>query len=301
MSIAFSAASGSDAFAASRTWAHAVVAGNNRILIVGGVTNNAAGLPTGCTYGGVALTLLGSRLNNPYARWYYMLSPPVGVANVIFTFGGNGALSCGAVSYTGVDQANPFGTQVSANGNSVTPSVVVFSEDGDLVIDYMGARWGAATQAVGAGQTARINTAVQAGDDCGMGMSEEDGSTSVTMSWTRTLAQVWVIMAVPLRPYIPFLARPVEYTLNAWDLEQRILDSNGHEVPRYKIKPNNWCRIVGLESTTAEVYESNYDDPTLVYFESVTYDGEMDQVQIVTNRGDLPEVMLARLASGSTG
>jgi len=59
--------------------------------------------------------------------------------------------------------------------------------------------------------------------------------------------------------------------------------------------------LIGLERTTAEVYENNYEDPTLFYNESVQYDGEADQAQIVINRGDLLEVMMARLASGSTG
>lgn len=299
--ITFDVASTIQGFADFRQWAHTIGAGDYRILLVGGTTNALA--PTTATYDGVAMDLLATFNNagGAQCKLFYMIDPPEGPHNVRVNFGGNGSLTCSAVSYFGVDSENPFGTYNTASADSTTPSVVVTSEDGDLVVDFMGFRVSSTTMVAGALQTERVNDPSGVGDHTGAGMSEEVGAASVTMSWTLNNSGQWAICAVPLRPLVPFLARPVEYTLDVWDHEQRIFDANGHEVPRYKIKPNNWCRIVGLESTTAEVYESNYDDPTLVYFESVTYDGEMDQVQIVTNRGDLPEVILARLASGSTG
>jgi hypothetical protein len=121
------------------------------------------------------------------------------------------------------------------------------------------------------------------------------------MTWGLAAVRNWATGAVALRPLVPFAERPIEYTIDVWDPEQRMINAAGHVVPRYKIKPNNWGRLIGLESTIAEVYENNYEDPTLFYIESVNYDGETDEVQIITNRGDLPEVLMARLASGSTG
>jgi len=297
---------GYHAGSAGDTFAHTTDVGRYRLLIVTIHSSAPAQGILSCTYDGVNMTFLDNALNaggnDGYVNIYYMIDPPVGAHNVVYTLVGNCTHAATAQAWTGVDPDNPFGVPVTNTGNDVTPTVDVVSEADEVVVDAVAsAAFGGDTIVQGAGQTDIWHANAPAGISLMAGTSYEPGSALNTMSWTLNNARNWAIVAWALKPTIPYVIRPVEYTLDAWDLEQRIFDSAGHEVPRYKIKPNNWCRIVGLESTTAEVYENNYDDPTLVYFESVTYDGEMDQVTIITNRGDLPEVMLARLASGSTG
>jgi len=295
------------AFNNGRTFAHTTdLFGVYRDLEVTIHTAGPGQAVTSCTYNGVAMTLLSTVSNGGAhgcrATVYTMTDPPEGPHNVVYALAGNCTNAATAQAWTGVDPDNPRGIPVTATGNNVTPTVAVVSEADEVVIDACAvAGFGGDTIALGAGQTDIWHANAGAGASLMGATSYEAGAALNTMSWTLNNARNWATMAWALKPIVPYATRQVEYTIDVWDIEQRILDANGHEVPRYKIKPNKWCRIVGLESTTAEVYASNYDDPTLVYFESVTYDGEMDQVQIVTNRGDLPEVMLARLASGSTG
>lgn len=307
MAIVFDTASDytHDNVNADPTWAHTVTpGGTGTIILVGFSARYEPGWALGVTYGGEALTLIDrqwqNNLDDGTGELWYLVNPPTGANNVVIDLpAGNTWVGCGAVSYTGVNPDDPIGTATKDFGNGAAIAApAVTAEDGWLVVD-VAASWHNAPAGLteGAGQTERVDVG-----ETSCGMSEEAGAVSVDMTWTHAAAgRDWAAIAVPLKIYFPFAIRPIEYTLDAWDPEQRILDSAGHEVPRYKIKPNNWCRIVGLESTTAEVYTSNYEDPTLVYFESVSYDGETDEVQIITNRGDLPEVIMARLASGSTG
>ena len=290
-----------------RAFAHTTdMFGTYRFLVVTIHTSNPGHPVTSCTYNAVGMDLLGTIGNygahDGVVTVYTMIDPPEGAHNVVYVLVGNCTNAATAQAWTGVDPDNPRGIPVTATGNTNTPTVAVVSEADEVVIDSCAvAGFGGDTIALGAGQTNIWNANAGAGTSLMGATSYEAGAALNTMTWTLNNARNWATMAWALKSIVPYATRQVEYTIDAWDLERRILDANGHEVPRYKIKPNKWCRIVGLESTTAEVYASNYDDPTLVYFESVTYDGEMDQVQIVTNRGDLPEVMLARLASGSTG
>jgi len=286
-------------------WNHTVAAGTGRILIVQtGAFDNALRTVASVTFGGVALTyLVGSRLTigDTDSEIWYLLDPVVGLGNIVVTWNaapvkGQGA---GARSYQGIDIDDPLGVIATTTGAG-NLNVNVNSEDDELVVDfYLQGSTIAITHTKGAGQTFRGDFSTSRFDKGST--SEEAGAALVNMAWTSTSVNGATLAAIPLKPATLLAIRAIEYTIDAWDIEQRIFDSAGHEVPRYKIKPNKWCRIVGLESTTAEVYISNYNDPTLVYFESVTYDGEGDQVQIIANRGDLPEVMLARLTSGSTG
>ena len=291
------------AFGNGRTFAHETDSGKGKFLVVT-IHESAIQGVTSCKYNGVEMDYLDISGNwggaTCFVTVFTMVDPPEGIHDVVYVLAGNTSNAATAQAWVGVDQDAPLGVQVMASGNSNTPSRTVVSEADEVVIDACSvASVAGDTIAVGAGQTTIFNQNNVVG--LMYGTSYEPGTALNTMSWTLNNARIWSTLAVALKPLTIYALRPVEYTIDVWDLEQRILDSSGHEVPRYKIKPNNWCRIVGLESTTAEVYASNYDDPTLVYFESVTYDGEMDQVQIVTNRGDLPEVMLSRLASGSTG
>ena len=312
MAIAFDAVSYSaPGWFAATTFAHTVSAVlENPILFVHtNLVQPAVPAVTSITYGGEDLAKLDNQSfvdggNPQYQEVWYLLAPPTGPNNVIVTWPGAGELTATAISWVGV---SAIGTQAKTAKNDVVGTaiqVVLTSEVDELCVDFLSVKNVNAAAVQGAGQTIRadlqsnevINTNRHRDNS-----SDEAGAASVTMSWTIIDSRAAGLIAVPLKPFVPFIARAIEYTLDAWDLEQRIFDSNGHVVPRHKIKPNNWCRIVGLESTTAIVYDSNYEDPTLVYFESVSYDGETDEVQIITNRGDLPEVIMARLASGSTG
>lgn len=298
---------GARVFSNNRTIAHTTDVGVYRVMLVW-IFNTISHDVTAISHDGVdilANVLIDERnLGGATVRvhCFYVIAPSPGAANVVYTLAGNCLHSCSAQAWVGVDPNYSFGVPVTNQGISNTITVDVHSEADEVVVDGAGYNGGGPLAiSLGADQTEIIRIASGVGADLGYGSSYETGAPTNTMSWGLAGAVPWATGAVALRPLVPFAERPIEYTIDVWDPEQRMIDSAGHVVPRYKIKPNNWGRLIGLESTKAEVYKNNYEDPTLFYIESVSYDGETDEVQIVTNRGDLPEVLMARLASGSTG
>ena len=314
MAVVFSAVSSANGTDPT-TLSHTIAAGPNRLLVVS-VNSRSNVAVTTVKYGGVLLTLITNQAyQNGYGTpetalvsMYYLIAPQVGTANVVVDFASATNAVVIAHSYVNVDQDSPVGTALKT-ANVSNPSLGLTTEAGWLCVDALGfisddnvASCG--ESAPGASQSEKDCLAVGAGGAAqGTAVSNELASgSSTTMSYTiNDLLNACAYIAVPLRTATIFSVRSVEYTLDAWDPEQRILDSFGHVVPRYKIRPNEWARVVGLEHTDAAVYDSNYDDPALVYFESVKYDGETDQVEIITSRGNLPEVILARLMSGGSG
>ena len=127
--------------ASSLTFSHTVNSGSDSILIVEVAdSHGGAGDPVASvTYGGQSLTLLGSATlpNAESADIWYLLAPTVGTANVVVTLTGSCHFVAGATDYFGVNQTTPFGTLVTATGNSSTPSVTVASAAGQLVIDSL--------------------------------------------------------------------------------------------------------------------------------------------------------------------
>ena len=317
MSVEFDAVSEhNDLFSGSPdtvSWGHTVgSAGSNRILMITFTIRNTSQTVTSVKFAGSEATLVTSLLTPDSERdvyMYYLVSPPIGAGTIEITAtGASSNMTAVAASYTGVDADDPLGTFLTDTG--LDPSVIITAQDGWRVVDVLGYDAGTQTahicqgHTVGADQTERGCRGSQGfgGASGSNALSDEPGAASVTMSWTIDDPDYKPAMiAVPLKSAVEYATRPIEYTLDVWDPEQQVLDSLGHSVPRYKIKPNNWCRLVGLESIDARVYESNYDDPNLIYFESVKYDGETDQVEIITSRGNLPEVIMARLVAGSTG
>ncbi len=307
MAIALDTATTKTGAAASYTWAHTCT-GADLILVVeiAWVASDAGRWINTVTYDGIALTKVAGLVSDrDRCELWYLIGPPTGSNNVVVTNAGAGGktaeIAAGAVSYTGVHQIDPISGFVTQTGSGASITKDISSGADNLVVDIVAAHTNGVgvSFAPGGGQSEEWN--VEFGTIIEGAGSREAGASTVTMSWTCTAATLLQQIIMSLQPSSTFTVRPISYTLDVWDPEQRILDSAGHVVPRYKVKPNRWAKIVGLGRVDAEVYENNYDDPNLVYFESVKYDGETDQVEIITNRGNLPEIILARLMSGGTG
>lgn len=196
MAIAFDAATtGTAAGAGSLTFSHSVGAGGaDRLLVVAVSIDNRT--VTGVTYGGTAMTSVGSATNGAQvSHMWRLIAPATGANNVVVTLSGGGTdIVAVATSYTGVDQTTPLGTAATATGTSTTASVAVTSATDELVVDSVSSNLGTLT--VGAGQTQRGNTT--AGDNFG-GASEEVGATSVTMSWTIGSSSAWASVGVSIK------------------------------------------------------------------------------------------------------
>lgn len=187
------------------SWNHTVSAGSNLILIVGVAVRSASpNTAQGVTYNGTALTQVGSSIFSAHANisMWYLVNPDVGTFSVSVDLTANRSAVGGAMTFSGVDQSTPLGTEVTATGApGDTLSTDVSSAAGELVLDVVcqrdGGTLGDATE--GAGQTKQVD-AVHSGTSMRLLASTEDGAATVTMSWTFTLDPEFSQIAVPLKP-----------------------------------------------------------------------------------------------------
>jgi hypothetical protein len=201
MAIAFDAVT-TDTYVGqtSRTIAH-ICTGVNRFLIVTIAVYTNAGGVTGVTYNGVAMTLTGTAtaVGGAVVYQYVLVDPASGSNNVIVSLSGpNWYYSFSVVSYTGVDQATPYGTAVTANGPVSAPSVTVSSATDELVVDSLAARMDPVAPGTGQTQRALINNSVD-GANIRAAMSDEAGAASVVMDWTGS-GSTWAQVGLPLKP-----------------------------------------------------------------------------------------------------
>lgn len=114
------------------TISHTVVIGKNRLLLATvGYYNVSNTLTVSATYNGIAMTSMTSTIQNigPSRQQvtFYLKNPPVGTANIVFTFGANSqAVGCGIdLSGVNLDDNLTFDTIVTASGsgssNTVSP------------------------------------------------------------------------------------------------------------------------------------------------------------------------------------
>lgn len=198
----------------SITWEHTVGEGDNRILLIAlasGATNPITDA-VAPTVDGDPATLLEFRTRDTTSGgtawrlgiWYY-LAPSTGTVTILHSKGGETQhLLGGSISYSGVDQADPFGDSGGAADGLSSPAS--FTDDiaaavGDMVVDFIVQNGQATRELVpGANQTERIdvfsmdNSAVP-----WLKASDEAGAATVTMSWANVDGAVnWTHYAVAL-------------------------------------------------------------------------------------------------------
>jgi hypothetical protein len=201
VAVAFDAASSSNTGGSSLTFSH-TCSGSDRLLIVG-VSVDSGHTVSGVTYAGAAMTQIGTATaGNVRAYLFSKVAPATGANNVVVSLAGGGSseTSAGAISFTGVSQANPLGTVGTNSGTSgTTASVAVSSDTDEIVVDVVSVN--SSTPTVGADQTSRWADA--RGSTKGAG-STETGAASTTMSWTVGSGDHWAIVAIPVRPVKTF-------------------------------------------------------------------------------------------------
>ena len=183
--IAVNAVTTSTGDISSRTFSH-TVAGENRLLIVGislesGPSDKRV---TSVSYAGQSLTRLGeiqSPGGDPRADVWYLVNPPTGTNDVTVTLQSSNKVAIGAISLTGVDQANPVSGVVTGGGSSGTPNLSVSSKSGDLVMDVVASL--ASSISTGSGQTQRWNLDMGGSGKRG-GASTKSGASSTSMTWS---------------------------------------------------------------------------------------------------------------------
>jgi hypothetical protein len=129
---------------------------------------------------------------------WYLTNPAAGAHNVVINLSGSTVVTGGAQSFYNVHQTTPFGTVVTAGGNSTTASAVVStSSANEVVVDAVGSSINGLT--VGAGQTQDYNQATTTWNNGG-GSREAGTGGNVTMSWTIGSSDSWAIVAGGVKP-----------------------------------------------------------------------------------------------------
>lgn len=194
MAIAFDSASNNSATLAL-TFSH-TCSGSDRLLLV---SCHGADQSFSVTYNGVAMTeLYDGTPGSPFKfiAVYALVAPATGANDVVITRSGSTPVIAGAVSYTGVDQTTPYDSIDVVTNTGTAVSNGVSSAANDLVVDFVAANRDAA-QTVGASQTARVNAGN--GDEfMWIGISEEAGAGTVTMSWTLDTSSAWTAAGLNL-------------------------------------------------------------------------------------------------------
>jgi YD repeat-containing protein len=192
-------------------WNHTVsTTGQNRILLVG-VSNRWTNVGENhhltVTYNNLPLYFLGRKTvtsgntNLWVDLWYYM-DPPPGTYQVQIStlYAYYPYITAGALTISGVDQENPFGTLANNSGSGNSSSLQVSSATDQLVVDVIG-QWANMTNAtVGAGQTKQWSSGSADNYDGGGMSTERATSGSVTMSWNMPVSQSWAALGISLIP-----------------------------------------------------------------------------------------------------
>lgn len=192
----------------SVTLSHTTGTGANRFMLVAVnyEDDGTAGIAiNSVTYGGIPLTLVGSRNSDQEVRTqiWRLINPASGTANVVVNGTGiasGDAVHVGATTFTGVNQTTPLGTLANAIGTGTSASVVTASAAGELVFATLSLD-DSRTATSAAGQTDLWNAIAGTANTDGVRSvaSTKAGAASVTTSWT-TGSDAWAALAVSVKP-----------------------------------------------------------------------------------------------------
>lgn len=181
-----------------------VAAGSNKILLAGIAhrtsTNTISGVSSSVDG---ALTLVNWTNNGiTGCAVYRLLEPTVGAHTVTVTFSSAQNGAAGLVAYNGVSQTAPVST-VSTGAGQADPSLSIASAVDQLVVDHLCVSVdNAETVTVDASQTQRWQKEVDitGGANRVSAFSEQQGDSSVAMTWAITGTRVWAHQAFALKP-----------------------------------------------------------------------------------------------------
>jgi uncharacterized repeat protein (TIGR01451 family) len=269
---------------ATITVSHTTASGTDRLMLVGISLNRATGTTyeqvTNVTYGGTGLTLVGARTNTTLGEAVVFIwglaNPPAGTANVVVSFNTNatdGAVA-GVATFTNVNQTIPYGPFFSSTGSSTSPSIVVSSAPGELVIDTVMLRTSnfGATGSPGSGQTQLWKTYYNS--RVGAGGSTKPGAASVTNTWTSASSVNWTMGAVSIKPALPAGARVTPFTQNPAFCRSFLMPSNN------VVTITNYLAVTSgiLPANPAITATLKYGATDLITLSNPTYSGVTSNV-----------------------
>jgi MYXO-CTERM domain-containing protein len=205
--VAFEGASVASGGSTTMNFDHAVGTGSDRYLVVAVAVSPPGVSVSAISYGGQALTAIGTR-SGPGCRaeLWGLTAPASGAHSVSIKLGGDPRdMVAGATSYTGVDQAAPLGRFASHTGTDNAPvslETSVAIEAGDYAVDVVCGTGGAPPDTkAGSGQTERWGHGQ--GTLGAAGSTQPNGSAGrANMAWTLggSGAIDWTIATAALKP-----------------------------------------------------------------------------------------------------
>ncbi|ACY39902.1 gp20 [Mycobacterium phage Ardmore] len=191
--VAFDAASAVNAGTADFTYSHTATAG--AAVVVAVVLTGAGGSMVSVTYGGVAMTSVGSvDLDNTAAQGtlflYFINDVPGGAQTIAIDKGGFTWCRSAAVSYLNVGSYGAFN---SAYGSGTTVSHPATSVAGGMVVQALGVRNNVTITP--SGGTTRANAS-----NTGGSMSMSDSTSSTTFAATLASSNTWASAYIVLNP-----------------------------------------------------------------------------------------------------
>ncbi|HYA87691.1 MAG TPA: hypothetical protein VEI57_11580 [Nitrospirota bacterium] len=205
-SIAFDQSFNNTVHANILTWNHTVSAtATNSILFVG-VSTATTTVSGPITYGTQNMSLVGAANNtgNSHVEIWRLIAPATGTHLITVNLPASVRVDGGSVSFTGVNQTTPIDAgPVSATGNNNAPSLSINTITNSAwvfdTLTFPGS--GAVTATAAVGQTQMWSISHSAGGG-GSYQGPISPAGSVTMSWTLSNNEQWVIEAVALRPAV---------------------------------------------------------------------------------------------------
>ncbi|MFQ5908939.1 MAG: hypothetical protein ACE5JE_08990, partial [Thermoplasmata archaeon] len=222
--------------ASSWSFSHTVPSGSNRILLLALATDSGETVSGTPQYGSTSFGLITTFVHTsgkPRVTLYGIIAPTVGTALVTGNLAATDKYTAGATSYTGVHQTMPadFPVTTGQGTSGTTMSITVPSEVGDLVVDFT-ANLGVNVPNVGSGQTEVHNEEMggPGASDHRATSSEEEGASSVTMSWTgKEDGKEWVSVGLNLNRASQYARPDADLSITNWS------DSAGDGVNYTKI------------------------------------------------------------------
>jgi hypothetical protein len=212
VAIAFDAANSNKADAATGvTVALAVVSATNGIIVVNVVVDDPTlgdRTVSSVTWNGTNLTnIAGATVDSSPNRsemWYLLNTTVTGSQNVVVTMGGTcGGIGCGAMSFTGVDQASPIDASTAQSGTGSPSKAITTVADNAFIAEGCLINTSAASLAVNSSQTQKWNVT-----DLTDGIQFAGGyrgpmspATSYTESWNAGASSAnYVYSLISLKP-----------------------------------------------------------------------------------------------------
>ena len=168
------------------------------------------------TYAGIGLTFLGGKTGASgtdvtVALWF-LLDPPTGANNIVITNTSTQSardVVAGAVSYSGVNQDDTFGTLVGTTGTDGTPTATVTTAADEEILAVVGIE-GTERVSAGTNETEKWDATQDVGSGSGFTQDGVNGGVMAPSLDAQAGTEKWVEIAVSIKPSST-TSRPIIY------------------------------------------------------------------------------------------